>query len=81
MVLKYRAVTLLVTGDLEYDSLALSVVPKVFPLGHGVIRALRHRGVSFQHDGRKQQSLAQVVLKIQVESLSSFIGVDGKTRR
>ena len=62
------------------------VVPKgFFPVQDtGVIHGFRKRpqNISFPAMAQRQQALAKVILKDPaVESLSSFIGVDGTTRR
>jgi multidrug efflux pump len=82
-VLKYRAATLFVAAA----TLALTVwlyiiVPKgFFPVQDtGVIQGISEASqrISYPAMAQKQQALAQVVLKDPaVESLSSFIGVDG----
>ncbi len=82
-VLKYRAVTLLVAAaTLVLTVWLYAIVPKgFFPVQDtGVIQGISEASqrISFPAMAQKQQSLAQVVLKDPaVESLSSFIGVDG----
>ena len=82
-VLKYRAVTLLVAAATLILTVWLYViVPKgFFPVQDtGVIQGISEASprISFPAMAQKQQSLAQVILKDPaVESLSSFIGVDG----
>jgi len=82
-VLKYRAVTLLVAAATLILTVWLYViVPKgFFPVQDtGVIQGISEASprISFSAMAQKQQSLAQVILKDPaVESLSSFIGVDG----
>ena len=82
-VLKYRAVTLLVAAATLVLTVWLYViVPKgFFPVQDtGVIQGISEASprISFPAMAQKQQSLAQVILKDPaVESLSSFIGVDG----
>ena len=82
-VLKYRVVTLLVAAATLILTVWLYViVPKgFFPVQDtGVIQGISEASprISFSAMAQKQQSLAQVILKDPaVESLSSFIGVDG----
>jgi multidrug efflux pump len=82
-VLKYRAVTLLVAAATLVLTVWLYViVPKgFFPVQDtGVIQGISEASarISFPAMAQEQQSLAQVILRDPaVESLSSFIGVDG----
>ena len=82
-VLQYRAVTLLVAAATLVLTIWLyAIVPKgFFPVQDtGVIQGISEASprISFPAMAQKQQALAQVVLKDPaVESLSSFIGVDG----
>ena len=82
-VLKYRVVTLLVAAATLILTVWLYyIVPKgFFPVEDtGVIQGISEASqrISFPAMAQMQQSLAQVVLKDPaVESLSSFIGVDG----
>jgi multidrug efflux pump len=82
-VLKYRTVTLLVAAATLVLTVWLYViVPKgFFPVEDtGVIQGISEapQRISFPAMAERQQALAEVVLKDPaVESLSSFIGVDG----
>jgi multidrug efflux pump len=82
-VLKHQTATLLVTAATLVLTLALYViVPKgFFPVQDtGVILGVSEAPdyVSFEGMSQRQQELAKVILKDKdVESLSSFIGVDG----
>jgi multidrug efflux pump len=82
-VLKFRAITLLIAaGTLVLTIWLYVVVPKgFFPVQDtGVIQGITEASqrISFPAMAQKQQELAQVILKDPaVESLSSFIGVDG----
>ena len=82
-VLKFRAITLLIAvGTLVLTIWLYVVVPKgFFPVQDtGVIQGISEASqrISFPAMAEKQQQLAQVILKDPaVESLSSFIGVDG----
>jgi len=82
-VLKFRVVTLLVAAaTLVLTVWLYYIVPKgFFPVEDtGVIQGISEASqrISFPAMAQRQQSLAQVVLKDPaVESLSSFIGVDG----
>jgi multidrug efflux pump len=82
-VLRFRAVTLLVAAaTLVLTVWLYAIVPKgFFPVEDtGVIQGITEASqrISFPAMAQMQQSLAQVVLKDPaVESLSSFIGVDG----
>jgi len=82
-VLRYRAVTLLVAAaTLVLTVWLYAIVPKgFFPVEDtGVIQGITEASqrISFPAMAQQQQALAQVVLKDPaVESLSSFIGVDG----
>jgi len=82
-VLKFRAITLLVAvGTLVLTIWLYLVVPKgFFPVQDtGVIQGISEASqrISFPAMAQKQQELAQVILQDPaVESLSSFIGVDG----
>src|ERR1700675_1120411 len=83
VVLQYRAITLLITvGTLVATILLYIYVPKgFFPVQDtGVILGVSEgpQDVSFPAMARRQQALADVILRDPaVESLSSFIGVDG----
>ncbi len=82
-VLKHQTATLLVTfGTLVLTLVLYVIVPKgFFPVQDtGVILGISQApdDVSFDAMSRRQQELARVILKDKdVESLSSFIGVDG----
>ena len=82
-VLKYRAVTLMVAvATLVLTIWLYFIVPKgFFPVQDtGVIQGISEarQTISFPAMAERQQALAQVILKDPaVESLSSFIGVDG----
>ena len=82
-VLKHQTATLLVTfGTLVLTLIMYVIVPKgFFPVQDtGVILGISQApdDVSFDAMSRRQQELAKVILKDKdVESLSSFIGVDG----
>src|SRR2546423_5626432 len=82
-VLRYRTTTLVVTVATLVGTILLYVyVPKgFFPVQDtGVILGVSEgpQSVSFEAMARRQQALADVILKDPaVESLSSFIGVDG----
>jgi len=82
-VLKFRAITLLVAlGTLVLTIWLYIVVPKgFFPVQDtGVIQGISEASqrISFPAMAQKQQELARIILKDPaVESLSSFIGVDG----
>jgi multidrug efflux pump len=82
-VLRHQVETLLVAlGTLGLTALLYIVIPKgFFPIQDtGVIQGISEAAqtVSFQEMSREQQELAQVILKDPaVESLSSFIGIDG----
>ena len=82
-VLNYRVITLLVAaGTLGLTVWLYVIVPKgFFPVQDtGVIQGISEAAqrISFPAMAEKQQSLTQVILKDPaVESLSSFIGVDG----
>ncbi len=83
VVLRYRTTTLLVTiGTLVGTILLYVYVPKgFFPVQDtGVILGVSEapQNVSFAAMAQRQQALADVILKDPaVESLSSFIGIDG----
>ena len=83
VVLRFRTTTLLVTvGTLVGTILLYIYVPKgFFPVQDtGVILGVSQapQNVSFPAMSRRQQSLADVILRDPaVESLSSFIGIDG----
>src|SRR6202171_3076513 len=83
VVLQYRTTTLLVTvGTLIATILLYTYIPKgFFPVQDtGVILGVSEgpQDVSFPAMARRQQALADVILRDPaVESLSSFIGVDG----
>jgi multidrug efflux pump len=85
-VLQYRAVTLVVAAaTLVLTVWLYAVVPKgFFPVQDtGVIQGMSDasQNISFPAMAQKQQALAQVILKDPaVESLSSFMGVDGTNR-
>ncbi len=82
-VLQHQTITLLVTaGTLVLTLFLYVVVPKgFFPVQDtGVILGISEgpQNVSFPALAKSQQALAQVILKDpDVESLSSFIGIDG----
>src|SRR5262249_29947846 len=82
-VLRYQTTTLLVTaGTLVLTLYLYVVVPKgFFPVQDtGVILGISEapESVSFDAMAKRQQALAKVILQDpDVESLSSFIGVDG----
>ncbi|HWF88865.1 MAG TPA: MdtB/MuxB family multidrug efflux RND transporter permease subunit [Pyrinomonadaceae bacterium] len=82
-VLKFRVITLLIAAATLVLTIWLYVVvPKgFFPVQDtGVIQGISEAGqrISFPAMAEKQQQLAQVILKDPaVESLSSFIGIDG----
>ena len=83
-VLKHQTATLLVTfGTLVLTLFLYVIVPKgFFPVQDtGVILGISQApdNVSFEAMSQRQQELAKVILKDKddVESLSSFIGVDG----
>src|ERR1700740_763509 len=82
-VLKHQTATLLVTvGTLVLTLVMYVIVPKgFFPVQDtGVILGISQApdDISFDAMSRRQQELARVILKDKdVESLSSFIGVDG----
>jgi multidrug efflux pump len=82
-VLKHQTATLIVTvATLVFTILLFIVVPKgFFPVqDNGVILGISDapQTVSFTAMAQRQQALAQVILKDPaVDSLSSFIGIDG----
>jgi len=82
-ILKHQTATLLVAvATLVFTILLYVVVPKgFFPVQDtGVIQGISDaaQNISFTAMAERQQALAQVILKDPaVESLSSFIGVDG----
>jgi multidrug efflux pump len=82
-VLQYRKITLLVTaGTLVATILLYIYVPKgFFPVQDtGVILGVSEgaQNISFQAMAQRQQALADVILKDSaVDTLSSFIGIDG----
>ncbi len=82
-VLRRQRATLVVTGStLALTALLFLIIPKgFFPLQDtGVILGITEgpQAVSFGTMGERQQALARVILEEPaVESLSSFIGVDG----
>jgi multidrug efflux pump len=82
-VLRYRTTTLLVTLATLVGTILLYIyVPKgFFPVQDtGVILGVSEgaQNISFAAMARRQQALAEVILKDPaVESLSSFIGIDG----
>ncbi len=83
VVLRHRAITLIITaGTLVATILLYIIVPKgFFPVQDtGVILGVSEapQDASFQDMARRQQQLAAVILKDPaVQSLSSFIGIDG----
>ncbi len=83
VVLNHQTATLLVAaGTLVLTVLLYTVIPKgFFPIQDtGVIQGISEapQSISFPEMARRQQKLAHVILKDPaVESLSSFIGVDG----
>ncbi len=82
-ILKHQTATLFVAvGTLVFTILLYVIVPKgFFPVQDtGVIQGISDgaQNISFTAMAERQQALAQVILKDPaVESLSSFIGVDG----
>jgi multidrug efflux pump len=82
-VLRHQTTTLLVAaGTLAFTVLLFILVPKgFFPIQDtGIIQGVSEAAqtVSFQEMANRQQELAKVILKDPaVESLSSFIGIDG----
>ena len=82
-VLKYQTATLLVAvGTLVLTIYLYIIVPKgFFPVQDtGIIQGISEgpQSISFAEMSEKQQELAKVILKDPgVESLSSFIGIDG----
>ncbi len=84
-VLRFRAITLLVTvGTLVGTILLYIYIPKgFFPVQDtGLILGVSEaaQNISFTAMSQHQQALADVILKVPaVESLSSFIGIDGTT--
>ncbi|HVA00280.1 MAG TPA: efflux RND transporter permease subunit [Terriglobia bacterium] len=82
-VLRRQTATLLVAlGTVVLTAVLFYIIPKgFFPIQDtGVIQGVSQgaQDFSFQQMAREQESLAQVILKDPaVESLSSFIGVDG----
>ncbi len=82
-VLRFQVTTLLVAiGTLALTGLLFWIIPKgFFPIQDtGVIQGISEAGqtVSFAEMSRLQQQLALVILKDPaVDSLSSFIGIDG----
>ena len=82
-VLKHQSITLIVAASMLVFTVALYIiVPKgFFPVQDtGVIQGISEaaQNISFSAMAEKQQALARVILKDPaVESLSSFIGVDG----
>jgi len=82
-ILKHQTATLFVAvGTLVFTILLYIIVPKgFFPVQDtGVIQGITDaaQNISFTAMAERQQALAQVILKDPaVESLSSFIGVDG----
>ena len=82
-VLRWQTATLLVAaGTLALTIVLFIYIPKgFFPIQDtGVIQGVSEAAqtVSFPEMGREQQQLAEVILKDPaVESLSSFIGIDG----
>jgi multidrug efflux pump len=82
-VLRFRTITLLVTAATLVGTILLYIyVPKgFFPVQDtGVILGVSEapQSISFQAMGERQRALADAILKDPaVESLSSFIGIDG----
>src|SRR6185503_6335029 len=82
-VLRHQPTTLWIAGaTLVFTVLLYVYIPKgFFPVQDtGVILGISEapQSISFTAMGKRQQALAQVILKDPaVESLSSFIGVDG----
>ena len=79
---RQRATLLVAAGTLVLTVLLYLVIPKGFipPEDTGLIRgtAVAEQGVSFQEMNRRQQALADILLADPaVQSISSFIGVDG----
>jgi multidrug efflux pump len=83
VVLRFQTVTLLVAvGTLGLTVYLFYIIPKgFFPIQDtGVIQGVSEaaQSISFQEMSKLQQALGQVILKDPaVDSLSSFIGVDG----
>jgi multidrug efflux pump len=83
VVLRFQTVTLLVAaGTLALTVYLFYIIPKgFFPIQDtGVIQGVTEaaQSVSFGEMSRLQQALSQIILKDPaVESLSSFIGIDG----
>ena len=83
VVLRFQTVTLLVAlGTLALTVYLFYIIPKgFFPIQDtGVIQGVSEaaQSISFQEMSKLQQQLGHVILKDPaVESLSSFIGVDG----
>ncbi len=83
VVLRFQTVTLFVAvGTLALTIYLFYIIPKgFFPIQDtGVIQGVSEaaQSISFQEMSKLQQSLAQLILKDPaVDSLSSFIGVDG----
>jgi multidrug efflux pump len=83
VVLRFRTITLLAAfGTLVITILMFIRIPKgFFPIQDtGVIQGVSEaaQSISFGEMGRRQQALAQVILKDPaVDSISSFIGIDG----
>jgi len=83
VVLRYRAITLLITVATLVGTILLYIyVPKgFFPVQDtGVILGVSQgpQNISFAAMARRQQTLADVILRDPaVESMSSFIGIDG----
>jgi multidrug efflux pump len=83
VVLRFQTITLFVAvGTLALTIYLFYIIPKgFFPIQDtGVIQGVSEaaQSISFQEMSKLQQSLAQLILKDPaVESLSSFIGVDG----
>ena len=82
-VLRFQTVTLLVAvGTLALTIVLFIIIPKgFFPIQDtGVIQGVSEaaQSVSFSEMAQRQQALAKIVLRDPaVESLSSFIGIDG----
>src|SRR6201996_6050798 len=83
VVLRYQTLTLLVAVATLALTIALYIfIPKgFFPIQDtGVIQGISEapQTISFQEMSQRQQALAKVILQDPaVESLSSFIGIDG----
>jgi multidrug efflux pump len=83
IVLRFQTTTLLIAvGTLALTFLLFMIIPKgFFPIQDtGVIQGISQteQSISFSEMARRQQALADVILRDPaVENLSSFIGIDG----